>query len=595
MEEKRIDPLQIIGFFLLFLVLIWMMYDQSEMMEQNAQAKTNAPTQTVNNNPQPEQVAITINAPVLMDSIPEQITTIQNELLRLSITSKGGFIEEAEINAYTNYLDEQVYIIKDANTDFNLRIEANGSLINSRDLDFLPILDGNQLIMRSQVAGGILEFIYTLSKEMEESEAYRFQFDIRSSGLNVQSKTNLYWRLDGFRHALSADYENRYTQLTYQYEDDKVQALSAMGDDTDRDKNVSWISYRQHFFSMILIPSTQFESIDVESSSIINEDVSDASVYLKRFETSTAIAAQNGALNTTFDWFIGPTDYKILKTYDENLSGSISFGWGIIGWINRFLFFPLFGLLSGFLPYGIAIILMTIIVRLALSPVTYKSYLSQAKMKVLRPEINALNDKYGNDRAKKQQETMKLYSKAGANPMAGCVPSLLQLPVFLGLFYFFPVAFSLRGKSFLWAEDLSSYDAIAQLPFSIPFYGDHVSLFPLLASIAIFVYSKMTMGQQMQPSQPGMPNMKFMIYLMPIMMLFFFNNYASGLSLYYLISNLITIGIMLVIKNYIIDEEKIFLQIEENKKKPKKQSRFQRKMQEMMEQAEQQRRSGRRR
>ena len=595
MEEKRIDPLQIIGFFLLFLVLIWMMYDQSEMMEQNAQAKTNAPTQTVNNNPQPEQVAITINAPVLMDSIPEQITTIQNELLRLSITSKGGFIEEAEINAYTNYLDEQVYIIKDANTDFNLRIEANGSLINSRDLDFLPILDGNQLIMRSQVAGGILEFIYTLSKEMEESEAYRFQFDIRSSGLNVQSKTNLYWRLDGFRHALSADYENRYTQLTYQYEDDKVQALSAMGDDTDRDKNVSWISYRQHFFSMILIPSTQFESIDVESSSIINEDVSDASVYLKRFETSTAIAAQNGALNTTFDWFIGPTDFKILKTYDENLSGSISFGWGIIGWINRFLFFPLFGLLSGFLPYGIAIILMTIIVRLALSPVTYKSYLSQAKMKVLRPEINALNDKYGNDRAKKQQETMKLYSKAGANPMAGCVPSLLQLPVFLGLFYFFPVAFSLRGKSFLWAEDLSSYDAIAQLPFSIPFYGDHVSLFPLLASIAIFVYSKMTMGQQMQSSQPGMPNMKFMIYLMPIMMLFFFNNYASGLSLYYLISNLITIGIMLVIKNYIIDEEKIFLQIEENKKKPKKQSRFQRKMQEMMEQAEQQRRSGRRR
>ena len=401
--------------------------------------------------------------------------------------------------------------------------------------------------------------------------------------------------MDGFRHALSADYENRYTQLTYQYEGDKVQALSAMGEDDDKDKEVSWISYRQHFFSMILIPTTQFESIDVESSSLMNPDSSDDSMFLKRFETSTAIVSVNGALNTSFDWFIGPTDYEILKPYDENLSDSISFGWGIIGWMNRFLFFPLFGLLSGLLPYGIAIIVMTIIVRLALSPVTYKSYLSQAKMKVLRPEINALNEKYGNDRAKKQQETMKLYSKAGANPMAGCVPSLLQLPVFLGLFYFFPVAFSLRGKSFLWAEDLSSYDAILDLPFSIPFYGDHVSLFPLLASIAIFVYSKMTMGQQMQPTQPGMPNMKFMIYLMPIMMLFFFNNYASGLSLYYLISNLITIGIMLVIKNYIIDEQKIFLQIEENKKKPKKQSRFQRKMEEMMEQAEQQKRTGRRR
>ena len=596
MEEKRIDPLQIIGFFLLFLVLIWMMYDQSEMMEQNAQLETNATTtqSQVDDAPQPT-VPVANNAPVVMDSIPEQVTTLQNELLRLAVTSKGGFIQEAELKQHTNHLNEQVFVVKDGNTDFNLRIEANGALINTRDLDFLPTLDGNQLTMRSQVAGGTLDYIYTLSKEREDSQAYRFQFGIRSSGLNVQPETDLYWGLDGFRHALSADYENRYTQLTYQYEGDKVQALSAMGEDDDKDKEVSWISYRQHFFSMILIPSTQFESIDVESSSLMNPDNSDDSVFLKRFETTTAIASQNGALNTSFDWFIGPTDYEILKTYDENLSESISFGWGIIGWMNRFLFFPLFGLLSGFLPYGIAIIVMTIIVRLALSPVTYKSYLSQAKMKVLRPEINALNDKYGNDRAKKQQETMKLYSKAGANPMAGCVPSLLQLPVFLGLFYFFPVAFSLRGKSFLWAEDLSSYDAILDLPFSIPFYGDHVSLFPLLASIAIFVYSKMTMGQQMQPTQPGMPNMKFMIYLMPIMMLFFFNNYASGLSLYYLISNLITIGIMLVIKNYIIDEEKIFIQIEENKKKPKKQSRFQRKMEEMMEQAEQQKRTGRRR
>jgi len=596
MEEKRIDPLQIIGFFLLFLVLIWMMYDQSEMMEQNAQLETN-PTTTqsqVDDAPQPT-VPVANNAPVVMDTIPEQVKTLQNDLLRLAITSKGGFIQEAELKQHTNHLNEQVFVVKDGNTDFNLRIEANGALINTRDLDFLPTLDGNQLTMRSQVAGGTLDYIYTLSNEREDSQAYRFQFGIRSSGLNVQPETDLYWGLDGFRHALSADYENRYTQLTYQYEGDKVQALSAMGEDDDKDKEVSWISYRQHFFSMILIPTTQFESIDVESSSLMNPDSSDDSVFLKRFETTTAIASQNGALNTSFDWFIGPTDYEILKTYDENLSDSISFGWGIIGWMNRFLFFPLFGLLSGFLPYGIAIIVMTIIVRLALSPVTYKSYLSQAKMKVLRPEINALNEKYGNDRAKKQQETMKLYSKAGANPMAGCVPSLLQLPVFLGLFYFFPVAFSLRGKSFLWAEDLSSYDAILDLPFSIPFYGDHVSLFPLLASIAIFVYSKMTMGQQMQPTQPGMPNMKFMIYLMPIMMLFFFNNYASGLSLYYLISNLITIGIMLVIKNYIIDEQKIFLQIEENKKKPKKQSRFQRKMEEIMEQAEQQKRSSRRR
>ncbi|MDG0967866.1 MAG: membrane protein insertase YidC [Flavobacteriaceae bacterium] len=597
MEEKRIDPLQIIGFFLLFLVLIWMMYDQSEIVEQTNQTETE--TTTTEQIPSSAEMA-SINTPVnavgvVADTLPEQLSTLQNKELRLAITSKGGFIHEAELINQTNYRKEQVYVVKDNNVDFNLRIEANGALINTRDLDFVPIFDGNQLIMRSSVAGGTLDYVYSLANDKEESKAYRFRFAIRSSGLSVQPESTLFWGLDGFRHALSADYENRYTQLTYQYEKDKVQSLSAMGEDDDKDKEVSWVSYRQHFFSMILIPSEPFSSINVESSTIMNSEDSDQSIFLKRFETSTAIASQNGALNTSFDWFIGPTDYEILKQYDENLSESISFGWGIIGWMNRFIFFPLFGFLSGFLPYGIAIIVMTVIVRLTLSPVTYKSYLSQAKMKVLRPEITALNEKYKNDRAKKQQETMKLYSKAGANPMAGCVPSLLQLPVFLGLFYFFPVAFSLRGKSFLWAEDLSSYDSILDLPFSIPFYGDHVSLFPLLASIAIFVYSKMTMGQQMQPSQPGMPNMKFMVYLMPVMMLFFFNNYASGLSLYYLISNVITIGIMLVIKNYIIDDEKIFMRIEENKKKPKKQSRFQRKMEEMMEQAEQQKRSGRRR
>jgi YidC/Oxa1 family membrane protein insertase len=214
-------------------------------------------------------------------------------------------------------------------------------------------------------------------------------------------------------------------------------------------------------------------------------------------------------------------------------------------------------------------------------------------MKVLKPEIAELGEKYKDNPMKKQQETMKLYSKAGASPMSGCVPALLQMPIFYALFMFFPSSFALRQKSFLWAEDLSSYDVVAELPFSIPFYGDHVSLFPILASVAIFFYMTMTTGQNM-PTQPGMPNMKFIMYLMPLMMLFFFNNYASGLSLYYFVSNLITIGIMLVIKNFILDNERIHAQIQENKKKPKKESKFQRKMREMMEQAEEQKRVGKR-
>ncbi|MGI9542070.1 MAG: membrane protein insertase YidC [Cyclobacteriaceae bacterium] len=241
-----------------------------------------------------------------------------------------------------------------------------------------------------------------------------------------------------------------------------------------------------------------------------------------------------------------------------------------------------------------AIILMTIIVRLAMSPVTYKSYLSQAKMKVLKPEITELGEKYKDNAMKKQQETMKLYGKAGVSPMSGCIPALLQMPIFYALFMFFPTSFALRQKSFLWAEDLSSYDTVLELPFNIPFYGDHVSLFPILASVAIFFYMMMTTGAQNMPQQPGMPNMKFIMYLMPFMMLVFFNNYASGLSLYYFISNLITIGIMLVIKNIILDNDKIHAQIQENKKKPKKENKFQRKMREMMEQAEEQKKAGRR-
>jgi len=283
----------------------------------------------------------------------------------------------------------------------------------------------------------------------------------------------------------------------------------------------------------------------------------------------------------------------VLSEYKElGLVDSIPFGWGIFGWINRYVFTPLYTFLSSFLPYGIAIIAMTILVRLAMSPVTYKSYLSQAKMKVLKPEITVLNEKHKDNAAKKQQETMKLYRKAGVSPMSGCIPAVIQMPIFYALFMFFPTSFALRQKPFLWADDLSSYDTIFEWTTHIPlisnFYGNHVSLFPILASIAIFFYMMMTSGQNMQ-QQPGMPNMKFILYLSPLMMLIFFNSYASGLSLYYFVSNLITILIMLTIKNFIIDDEKIHAQIQENKKKePKKENKFQRKMREMMEEAEKQ-------
>lgn len=342
-----------------------------------------------------------------------------------------------------------------------------------------------------------------------------------------------------------------------------------------------------------MLTDIPFKTADLTSENLVEDEEVDT-LFTKNFTAKIPLEFKGGELSYNMNWYYGPSDYEILNNYDRNLDEIMPLGWGIFGWINRFIFIPLFGALSSFLPYGIAIILFTILVRLVMSPVTYKSYLSQAKMKVIRPEINELNEKYKKDPMKKQQETMKLYNKAGVSPMAGCLPALMQIPVFYALFQFFPSYFDLRQKSFLWATDLSSYDSIIHLPFYIPFYGNHVSIFPILASVAIFFYMKMTTGDQSmaQPQQEGMPDMskimKVMIYISPLMMLIFFNNYASGLSLYYFISNLITIGIMFVIKNYIVKEEKVHAIVQQNKEKPKKQNKFQKKMQEMMEQAQEQ-------
>ena len=430
---------------------------------------------------------------------------------------------------------------------------------------------------------------------------YLVDFTVRSQGLNgilnSSRPITLEWDVKGIRHNKSVQYENRYTRLTYNHDGGKVSKLSESSElDEETEVDVKWLSYRQHFFSSILATDDHFQSADLSSENLVEEE-SKETLFTKHYNTKTALELKGGELSQNMYWYYGPTDVKILDDYkDLGLVDSIPFGWGIFGWINRYVFTPFYGFLSSFLPFGIAIIVMTILVRLALSPVTYKSYLSQAKMKVLKPEITEINERLKDNAMKKQQETMKLYNKAGVSPMSGCIPALLQLPIFYALFMFFPTSFELRQKSFLWAEDLSSYDTIFNLPFSIPFYGDHVSLFPILASIAIFFYMTLTTGQTMQmQQQPGMPNMKFIMYLSPLMMLFFFNNYASGLSLYYFVSNLITIFIMLAIKNYILDEDKIHAQIQENKKKPKKENKFQRKMREMMEQAEAQKKTGGRR
>lgn len=611
MEEKKLDINSLIGFLLIGGILLWMLYmnpSAPETVEEPANDEVVVTPDEQDGLARTESFQEADSAAVAraasrlgefgysatLPSATENETLVENDVLALSFSNKGGYLSEVRMRNYKTYDSIPVYLIKDNNASFNISFSTNdGRVLNTKDLYFEPTVtqSGENTIvsMKLKVSPDeFLEYRYVL-----KPGEYMLDFTIRSQGLNDVLNSSapivLDWKLKGYRHAKSIAYENRYTELVYEYDGGDDDYIT---DGEDEENDISYVAYKQHFFSSILLTDTPFATGKFRAENLVEDEEVDT-VYTKAFASTMPLQLKGGELNYNMNWYYGPSDYKILNDYNRNLDEILPLGWGIFGWINRYLFIPFFAFITNYMGYGIAIIVMTIAIKLVLSPVQYKQYLSQAKMKVLRPEINELNEKYKDNPMKKQQETMKLYSKAGASPMSGCLPALMQLPVFYALFMFFPSAFQLRQKGFLWADDLSSYDTIAQLPFYIPFYGDHVSLFPILASIAIFIYMMMTTGQTMQNAQqPGMPNMKFIMYLSPLFMLIFFNNYASGLSLYYLTSNLITIGIMLVIKHFILDEDKIHARIQENKKKPKKQGKFARKMQEMMEQAEQQQKKG---
>ena len=606
MEERRFDPYQFIGFILIAMILTWMLYVNKPEEGANPPVepeKTKLKTEQkdvaqIQLNDSLKKINLQSTFGIFSNWMTDQGATtqiIENKDLFIKVSPKGGLLELVRLKDYTDYLDQPLELVKEGNTKFNVQFTTkDGRRLNTKDFYFSPQLNsknGDQILsLKAAISPNqYLEFVYAI-----DAERFLVDFSIQSSGiaalLDSSEPAVFSWETNAYRNSKSIDYEGRYTELTYGYEEDKIDYLSLSGSDEESPKEVRWVSFRQHFFSAILIPEKSVDQLRVTSYNLADDKSLDQ-VFTKKFGVQIPLAYQSGEFGSRFEYYFGTTDYQTLKSYDRDLESSIPLGWGIFGWLNRFIFLPLFGFLSSFLPHGIAIILMTIIVRLAMSPVTYKSYVSQIKMKVLRPEIEELNKKYKDNAIKRQQETMSLYNRAGANPMAGCIPALLQLPVFYALFTFFPVAFELRKKSFLWADDLSSYDSILDLGFNIPFYGDHVSLFPILASIAIFFYTQMTTGQQTMPQQPGMPNMKIIMYLMPLMMLFFFNNYASGLSLYYFVSNLLTIFLMLVIKNYIIDDQKIHTQIEENKKKPKKAGGFSARLQKAMEQAEKQKKA----
>ena len=630
MEEKKFDKNSIIGIILIVIIFAWMMINSKKDADKELADKLKLVKIDKANKIKEiatKQVTSAIIDTTITDTVKikklqgalgsfaysatlptakDGFTILENDLVKLTISNKGGFISEAILKKYEKFKKgsgQLVALIKDNNANLNITLQTTDNrVLNTKDLFFEPTLTKvgeNQILSMKLKAGAndFLEYKYVL-----KPNDYMIDFDLRSQGLskvlNTTKPADLEWDLKTYRNERSVTYENQNAEIYFEYENGKIDYVGQGKDKEESPIKSTFIAYKQHFFSSILLTNTPFETAKIHSATLVN-DVKVDTIFTKQFKSTLPLAFKNGELDYKMNWYYGPTDYKTLGNYEgKNLDKIIPLGWGIFGWVNRFIFVPLFGFLGGFMSYGLAIILFTVIIKLAMSPITFKSFLSQAKMKVLRPEIGELGVKYAKDAVKKQQETMKLYNKAGVNPMAGCIPALIQMPFLMASFRFFPSAFELRQKPFLWADDLSSFDQIVKLPFTIPLYGDHISLFPILAAIAIFFYMKMTSGDQAmaQPQQEGMPDMtkmmKMMIYISPIMMLIFFNSYGSGLSLYNFMSNLITIGIMLVIKRYFIDSDKIHAQIQENKTKPVKESKLQKKLREVMEQAEEQKKLG---
>ncbi|UUV20924.1 membrane protein insertase YidC [Paenimyroides aestuarii] len=618
MEEKKLDKSSLIGMAIITVLLIWMVSGNMFSDKKDDKTKETTTTETAAKTPIDQLAANAQNDTVATAQLKNELgsfaygaalptvvgakdITVNNGVLTVVFSGKGGYIKEVTVNDQKRISSQNtdlVKIITDNNSKLNLKFNTKDNrVLNTKDLLFEPTQtkEGENTVISMKLKTSetaYLEYRYVL-----KPNDYMLDLSIKSVGLNnvlnTANPAELTWQLKATRNEKSITYENRYAEIVYEYEDGKDDYLNPAKTTIEDAQDLTYVAFKQHLFTSVLLTETPIKTAKLSQENLVKDEDSNAA-FLKDFQAVMPLEYKGGELSYNMNLYMGPTDYNILNDYDKNLDEIVPLGWGIFGWLNKLIIIPIFTVLTNLIPHGIAIVLFTIVIRLIMSPVQYKSYVSQAKMKLIRPEVNELNEKYAKDPMKKQQETMKLYNKAGVNPMAGCIPMFIQLPVFYALFSFFPSAFDLRQKAFLWADDLSSYDSVFTLPFSIPFYGNHVSLFPILAALATFVYMKMTTGDQaaMTPQQEGMPDMskimKVMIYISPVMMLFFFNNYASGLSLYYFISNLITIGIMYVIKNKIVTEDKVKAIIETNKSKEKPKSKFQRKMEEMMEQAQQQ-------
>ena len=507
----------------------------------------------------------------------ERFVTLQNEKIRLTLSTRGGAIKHAELLEYHASGDtiNPLSLFRGDESAFGLTlVTANNRILQTGNLFFTPIASERQdkAIMRLETASpdAWLDFVYELSDNYMvhlSVEAHNMQTELAQ---NINS-LELQWRQLIPQQEQGRKFEERYAQLQYMLVGGDIEKLSESKDDNTKESaRVKWIGYKDQFFSTVLIADDAFSSSQFSSTMQGKH-----SGYIKEYSTLTSVPFDLSGKNPTgFRFYCGPNHYHTLKAYDEgvarderlNLNTLVPLGWKIVSWINTALVIPMFDLFTGWgLHIGIVILLMTIVIKLIILPFVFVSYKSSAKMKALKPQIDAINEKYPAEKMQeRQQATMQLYQQAGVSPMSGCLPMLFQFPVLMAMFWFLPTAIELRGKSLLWADDLSTYDAVFHWGFNLPLIGDHLSLFCLLMTICNIGYTYITM--QSQATDPNMKFMKYMMYAMPLMFLFIFNDYAAGLSYYYLVSLFITI-LQTMIFRWTLDDEKMLKEMEENKKK----------------------------
>lgn len=523
----------------------------------------------------------------------ERTYTIENKLIKLTISSKGGQIIAAQLKNYKTNNGHELFLFdskKDSTAlGFNF-ITANNRLVNTKDMYFEALNPAATSVVNSgeqsftyrlkTSTGGYVDFIYTL-----KANDYMLGFQMKANKMETvlplsTNSLEMSWNSKVKQQEKSKKFENRYAALHYKFVGEDMENLSEASDASEEvSTKLKWVAFKDQFFSSILIADDAFTGTKLDSKVLASD-----STYLKKYSASMNIAFDpRGQKASAFRFYFGPNKFNILKDYDAeaeadnklNLQKLVPLGWGIFGWINQYAVIPIFDFFSSFIAsFGIIILLLTLVIKLVLFPMTYKSYVSMAKMRVLKPQIDEINGKVSKP-AERQQATMALYKKVGVNPLGGCLPMLLQMPILFAMFSFFPAAIELRQQSFLWATDLSSYDSIVSWSGNIPlvteYFGNHVSLFCLLMTITNLVYTHINMQNQME-SSTQIPGMKYMMYFMPIIFLFMFNDYASGLSYYYFIATLITI-IQTVVIRYFVDEEKLLQKLHEHAKNPKKQKK----------------------